>query len=235
MPRAKTPAVQKDCLHCSAQFTTTDSRKVYCKKACKDAARNTLEGPTPEFSPAFDRLARRGMERRATQEWMYEEVFKTAPEYRADIVMAFLVYAAVARAKRYRDLLTYPTAQRSSRFTARDRGTVGLHFQGRPSAYPVTIASMANHVCRHHLGISSRQFIDEVKRDGVTMADMQDIHDALMDRSKPTPIIQGCNVEGPAYRQVERHPTVNQIAHAEMVLSDPLGAAKRCAIVAQAA
>jgi hypothetical protein len=164
---------------------------------------------------------------------MYEQVFSTPLSHRADVVMALLVYAATAKVKRYKDLLTYPNAQRSNRFTAVVNGTVGLHFQGRPHCYPVTLASMANHVCKHHLGITSRQFIDEINRDGVSFEDMKEVYEHLMDRAKSDPVIQGCDPEGPAYRGKQQDLTIAQRSHALAVLSDPLGAAKCCAELAR--
>jgi hypothetical protein len=163
---------------------------------------------------------------------MYETIFGTAPEFRADVAMALLVFAATSHnsddtgAKRYRDILTYPTAQRSNRYTARDRGTAHLHYRGQPMTYPLTIASMANHVCRFHLGMSSSEFIAEIRRDGVTMADMQAVFDELVDTTKPEPVILGCDIEEPANAPTAEL-TASQIAHATAVLSGPLAAARQ--------
>ncbi|NRP32040.1 MULTISPECIES: hypothetical protein [unclassified Aliiroseovarius] len=229
MPRSKKNPVKRDCLHCNEQFETTDNRKVYCSRVCADAGHKSTFG-TPQSPLKHDR---RGEERAATQDWMYEQVFSTPLSHRADVVMALLVYAATANVKRYKDLLTYPNAQRSSRFTAVANGTVGLHYRGRLHCYPMTLASMANHVCKYHLGITSRQFIDEIKRDGVTFEDMKEVYEHLMDRVKSDPLIQGCDPEGPAYRGKQHDLTIAQRSHALAVLSDPLGAAKCCADLAR--
>ncbi|WP_306111828.1 MULTISPECIES: hypothetical protein [Roseovarius] len=167
---------------------------------------------------------------------MYETIYCTAPAFRADVVMAHLVFAATSQnsanagAKRYRDILTYPTAQRSNRFTAKNKGTAHLHYRGQPLAYPVTIASMANHVCKFHLGMSSSEFIAEVKRDGVTMADMQAVYDELMDTAKSEPVIRGCDVEEPANGRAEPL-TASQMVHGQSVISDPLGTARQAAVI----
>ena len=50
-----------------------------------------------------------------------------------------LIFAATTNTKSYIDLFTYPNAQRSNRFTAKDNGTAGLHFLGRPATYPATL------------------------------------------------------------------------------------------------
>lgn len=237
MPRAKKSPVRKTCMHCSAVFSTTDSRKLFCSRACKDAARNQSNAPVEALhdeGPIFryDQKARRKEERRTTQDWIYETVFSTPKKFRADALMALLVFAAtsynsgIPGATRYRDILTYPTAQRSNRFTARDKGTAHLHYRGQPMTYPVTIAAMANHVCRFHLGISSSEFIAEIRRDGVTMADMQAVFDDLMDTTKPEPVIRGCDIEEPA-NVPAKELTASQIAHARAVLSDPLAASRQ--------
>lgn len=219
MPRPKKPPVNRECLLCEAQFETTDSRKVYCSKPCKEGRIR---------APRALKANRESMERAATQDWMYEQIFSTQPSYRADVVMGLLVFAATSKVNRYKDLLTYPVAQRSSRFTAAENGTVGLHYRGRPHSYPVTLASMANHVCKYHLGITSRQFIDEINRDGITFDHMEDVYDQLMDHSKSDPMIQGCDPEGPDYRGKHQDLTTVQRYHAQSVLNDPLGAARCC-------
>ncbi len=238
MPRAKKAPVRKTCAHCSAAFRTTDSRKLFCSRSCKDTARNQSNKPVEAVKAATPSTigsphqARRNEERRAAQEWMYNTIYSTAPTFRADVVMALLVFTATSLnsantgSKRYRDILTYPTAQRSNRFTAKDKGTAHLHYRGQPLAYPVTIASMANHVCKSQLGISSSEFMAEMKRDGVTMADMQSVYEELLDTAKPEPVIRGCNIEEPATGPVEPLTTC-QAAHARTVLSDPLGAARQ--------
>jgi len=164
---------------------------------------------------------------------MYEQVFSTPLSHRADILMGLLVYAATVNVKRYKDLLTYPNAQRSNRFTAAAKGTVGLHYRGKPNVYPVTLASMANHVCKYHLGITSSKFIEEIKRDAVTFEDMKGVYDHLMDHSRSPPVILGCDPEAPAHRGQQQDLTITQRSHALTVLSDPLGAAKRCAELAR--
>lgn len=237
MPRAKKTPMRKTCLHCSAEFSTTYSRKMFCKRACKAASHNQSSAPTEtcdDESPLFryDRKARRKEERQATQDWVYETVFSAPKEFRADVLMALLVFAAtsynsdIPGATRYRDILTYPAAQRSNRFTAKDKGTVHLHFRGQPMTYPLTVASMAHHVCKFHLGISSGEFIVEIRRDGVTMAGMQGVFDDLMDTTKPEPVIQGCDIEEPAWDGPVEDLKASQIAHAKTLLSDPLGAAR---------
>lgn len=236
MPRAMKAPVRKTCVLCSTAFSTTDSRKLFCSRSCKDTARNqsnaTVEAAT-SASTGSRHQARRNEERRAAQTWMYETIFGTTPKFRADVVMALLVFAATSRnsddtgAKRYRDILTYPTAQRSNRFTAKDKGTAHLHYRGQPMTFPVTIASMANHVCKFHLGMSSSELIDEIRRDGVTMADMQDVYDDLMDTTKPEPVIRGCDVEEPAWDAPLEDLTASQIAHARAVLADPMSAAQQ--------
>lgn len=237
MPRAKKAPVRKTCAHCSTAFSTTDSRKLFCSRSCKDTARNRALVPVDALTAATignPHQARRSEERRAAQEWMYETIYSTAAAFRADVVMALLVFAATSQnsanagGKRYRDILTYPTAQRSNRFTAKDKGTAHLHYRGQPLAYPVTIASMANHVCKCHLGMSSSEFLEEIKRDGVTLADMQAVYDELMDPTKPEPVIRGCDVEEPANGPAEPL-TASQIVHAYMALSDLPGAARRIA------
>lgn len=239
MPRAMKAPVRKTCAHCSTAFSTTDSRKLFCSRSCKDAARNQSNEPVDAVTSATigsPHQARRNEQRRAAQEWIYETIFGTAPVFRADVVMALLVFAATSQnskntgAKRYRDILTYPTAQRSNRFTAKDKGTAHLHYRGQPLAYPVTIASMANHVSKSHLGMSSSEFIAEIKRDGVTMADMQAVYDELMDTAKPEPVIRGCDVEEPANGPAKPL-TVSQIVHGQSVISDPLGAARQAAVI----
>ncbi len=139
MPRAMKAPVRKTCAHCSATFSTTDSRKLFCSRFCKDTARNRSNVPVEAATSATigsPHQARRNEERRAAQEWIYEAIYGTAPAFRADVVMAFLVFAATSQnsanagAKRYRDILTYPTAQRSNRFTAKDKGTAHLHYRG---------------------------------------------------------------------------------------------------------
>lgn len=231
--------VRKTCANCSTVFSTTDSRKLFCSRSCKDTARNRSNVPVEAATSATigsPHQARRNEERRAAQEWMYETIYSTAPAFRADVVMALLVFAATSQnsattgAKRYRDILTYPTAQRSNRFTAKDKGTTHLHYRGQPLAYPVTIASMANHVCKFHLGISSSEFIAEIKRDGVTMADMQVVYDELMDTAKPKPVIRGCDIEEPANGRAEPL-TASQMVHGQSVISDPLGTARQAAVI----
>lgn len=236
MPRAKKSPVRKTCLHCGTGFSTTDSRMVYCRPACRTDARILSSKPMQPVASPTTYEARRNEERRAAQEWMYETIYGTAPAFRADVVMALLVFAATSQnsanagGKRYRDILTYPMAQRSNRFTAKDKGTAHLHYRGQPLAYPVTIASMANHVCKSHLGMSSSEFLAEIKRDGVTMADMQAVYDELMDPTKSEPVIRGCDVEEPANGPAEPL-TASQIVHAQTVLSDPPGAARQAAVI----
>lgn len=232
MPRAQQSPVRKACLNCSAEFSTTDARKTYCGRSCKDAARNHTSRVSGQLTPRSQHNARRSEERQATQDWIYDTIYAAPLEFRADVVMAFLIFAATScnsdssGSTRCRDILTYPTAQRSNRFTAKDKGTAHLHYRGQSMAYPVTIASMANHVCKSHLGISSSEFMAEIKRDGVTMADMQAVYEELLDTVKPEPVIRGCNIEEPATGPLEPLATT-QIALAKAVLADPLVAARK--------
>jgi hypothetical protein len=236
MPRPKKSPVRMACLHCSTEFSSTNSRTKYCRPTCRTAAWHNANQSTgaPQEETSFfryDEKARRKEERQETQDWIYETVFSTPKEFRADVLMALLVFAAtsynsgIPGATRYRDILTYPSAQRSNRFTAKDNRTAHLHFRGQPMTYPLTVASMAHHVCKFHLGMSSSEFIAEIRRDGVTMADMQTVFDELMDTTKPEPVIQGCDIEAPAWDAPVEDLMASQIAHARAVLSDPLGAA----------
>lgn len=181
------------CPQCGNTFAYRSNKK-FCSRNCKKRHGEAVLIQERKGRDSTLRV-RRYIERRATQDWIYQQVFSTEPRHRADVLLAFLIFAATTNTKSYIDLFTYPTAQRSSRFTAKEKGTLGLHYRGNPSLYPTTLAAMANNVCKHHLGITSRQFIDEIRRDGVTMADMQSVYDELMDTTKATPVVQGCDPE----------------------------------------
>ena len=169
---------------------------------------------------------------------MYETVFSAPADSRADILMALLVFAATSHnsqipgTKHYRDVLTYPKAQRSNRFTAKDKRTAHLHYRGKPMAYPATLATMANHVCKFYLGISSSEFIAEIRRDGMTLQDVQKVYSELLDTTKPEPVIKDCHIEEPATGALEPM-TTTHIVHAHTVLSDHLESARMMAKVGQ--
>ena len=205
------------CPQCGDTFAFR-SNKAFCSGNCrKRHAEATLIEERGNGNTSL--RVRRYVERRAAQEWIYEQVFGTSPDQRADVLLAMLIFAATTNTKSYIDLFTYPNAQRSNRFTAKAKGTAGLHFRGRPAIYPATLAAMANQVCKHHLGITSRQFIEEIRRDGVTIADMQSVYDELMDTGKPEPVVQGCDIEEPAHLVGgNRDLTQEQIAHAQQLL-----------------
>lgn len=224
--------ITPDSAVCSNCGETYDYRanKRFCSRACKEQHhKHRIRRISKKEGSGLPTDKRNGMERRATQEYIYERVFSTKPEFRADVLMGFLVFASTTREKRYLDLMTYPNAQRSNRYTAAMKGTAGLHFRGRPFAYPVTLASMANHICKFQLGINSRQFIDEIERDKVTLDQMRSAYDELMDTTKPEPVIKGCDIEEPAYPNGSSELTPEHLAHAEMVLSNPFKAARMAA------
>jgi hypothetical protein len=232
MPRAKKTAVSIVCPSCSDEFNTTDSRKLFCSRYCKDNPPKPEKHDlltTPHSYADFNRLTQTSRDTRSvlrsdTQYRLYDMVFGTAPAFRADLIMAFLVFATTAREKRYIDLMQYPDALRSNRYSAAKRGTAGLHHKGNPSAYPVTLATMANTVCQHCLGITSRLFIDECKADGVAFADIQETYNLLLDTKKLEPLIIGCDVEASA--MLDEKPSAEQIEAAEAVISDPMQAAR---------
>lgn len=230
MPRAKKTSVSIVCPSCADEFNTTDSRKLFCSRYCKDNPPKPEKHAlltTPHSYADFNTLSQSSRDTRSVlrsdaQNRLYDMVFGTAPAFRADLIMAFLVFAATTRTKRYIDLMLYPYAFKSNRYSSAKLGTAGLHHKGNPSSYPVTLATMANTICQHFLGITSRQFIDECKADGVTLADMQETYDLLLDTKKLEPLIVGCDVEASAMH--DEKPSFEQIEAAEALISDPMQA-----------
>ena len=207
------------CPHCGGAFACR-SNKIFCSSNCRkrNAEAVLLLERNNEDKPL---RPRRSIERKATLQWIYEKIFSTKPQQRADVLLAMLIFAAITGTKSYIDLFTYPNAMRSNRFTVSKKGTAFLHFRGKPEIYPATLAAMGNHLCIKFFGINSRQFIDEIRRDGVTMADMQSVYDELMDTDKADPVVRDIDIEEPTCRAGGScELTPEQITHAERILAE---------------